>query len=219
MKNKMVTLLCIMTILITTAVVTFANQDTIRREIETDTSPESADLIEQMINGQADYSVGNDIVLNPGYDMDYLVNVTNVTASTPVYVRTVIAFESAGLEIDAFHEALNIVLDQNWSYTSNNEYISMKLDGVDYYMLVATYPASLNGGQTTPSNLLSIGFESAVSSEIAALFGEEYSIMVESQAVQTDGWANNTGSLDDINEILNIAFGKITSTNHPFDDN
>lgn len=145
MKNKIVTLLCIITILITTAVVALGgNRQTMAISENTDRLFE----IDQMVDGRVVDESTNVELLYPmvgdvskaqtetryingdGYSFatnanikDRVVTAKNVakagTSGEPVFVRTLFAFESGGLTLEGFHKFMHININASkGDYTS-----------------------------------------------------------------------------------------------------
>lgn len=138
-----------------------------------------------------------------------------------VFVRTVFAFEAADLDINKFHEIMYIKLNQDvytddrtvcWDYPADTKWIEMTDGGKRYYMLVATYCKPLSANMTTSPSLLKVGFESSATNESLKVFGDTYEMMAKTQAISVSSYAEGTAP----NYALNDAFGKITSTNHPW---
>ena len=145
MKNKIVTLLCILAILITTAVITLADERTkmafnegsnIKFELDqmieghVNTDPDHVEWLYPMIGAISDSAAATRIIngheyifaTNPNVK-DQIVTVKNKpingTDGEPVFVRTVFAFETGGLKLSEFHEFMHININ-----ASNGDYIS-----------------------------------------------------------------------------------------------
>ncbi len=149
--------------------------------------------------------------------VDKFVFVKN-TGNTPAYVRTLIAFEMGSLSLDesklmtrkSYHGAWNI-----------KEAIEVTIDGKNYAVYEYVYQGFkgthtdgvLPAGATTPCSLAQVYLNSAATNEtVEKLDGNKngtYDILVVSQAVQADGFADAETALD-------TAFGDITTTNHPW---
>ena len=75
--------------------------------------------------------------------------------------------------------------------------------------MVATYQNALKPGNQSHPSLLQVVMTHNATNEDMELLGDTYEILVVSQAVQTEGFANAETALD-------TAFGEITTTNHPW---
>ncbi len=229
MKNKIVTLLCIMTILITTAVVALGGN---RQPYDIDTaSADGVDVVQHLQKYGTDSTLvdveDSDVIYPAAGEYNASDRITTVTNNTvvetgapDVYVRTIFAFEAADLTIAEFHDVMYLMLNQDmsgenrtvcWDYPADTDWISMTCDGQNYYMLVATYCRPLANATTAPS-LLKVGFESTAEGEVLESFGATYEMMVKTQAVEASGFTSG----ETPSEALDAAFGAITSTNHPW---
>lgn len=85
------------------------------------------------------------------------------------------------------------------------------IDGVRYWVEVATYKNILAAGNQSHPSLLQVVLTHNATNEDMELLGDTYEILVASQAVQADGFA-------DAETALNAGFGDITTTNHPWAD-
>lgn len=134
--------------------------------------------------------------------LDKFVTVKN-TGNTNAYVRTVIAFEGDPINGKDIHVVANG--DNNtgvdWEFIEE-----IKIDGVRYDVIVFTYENVLKAGETTVPSLKQVYMDHTCGNEDAAKYGRTYDILVLSQAVQADGFAN-------AKEALNEAFGEITKDN------
>lgn len=162
MKNKIVTLLCIIAILITTGVVALGGN---RQAATFSENTDSLFEIEQIVDGRVVDESTNVEWLYPmvgtvsdsastikdidGKNYSFATNANvkerivrakNVpisgTSGEPVFVRTVFAFETGGLTLDEFHESMHININ-----SSKGDYISQWtwLDNDDWvYVKVGT---------------------------------------------------------------------------------
>lgn len=145
MKNKIVTLLCILAILITTAVVALGgnrqaatfSEDTerlfeIEQIVEGRVVDESSNVewLYPMVGAVSDSATTTRIIDGKGYSFatnanvkDRVVTAKNVakaeTSGEPVFVRTVFAFETGGLTLEEFHKFMHININ-----ASNGDYVS-----------------------------------------------------------------------------------------------
>lgn len=147
--------------------------------------------------------------------VDKIVTVTNEEGSEPAYVRTIIAFETvrsykegSSTEFTDLHKHFFGVLG-DFKYLDT--YITV--GGTEYILAVKTYGVAVAPGDTTNPSLKQFFLSPDAGNEVAGWFGEEYNILVLSQAAQTAGFVdkNNDGTAAD--EALNAAFGEITAAN------
>lgn len=233
MKNKIITLLCIMAILITTAVVALGGN---RQAYDINTaSTDGVGVVQHLQkygtnNTLVDVDNSDTIypVAGEQYALDRITTVTNNTVvgageNPDVYVRTVFAFEAADLTINEFHDIMYLKLNQDissenrtvcWDYPADTEWIPMTYNGQNYYMLVATYCKPLINTTTAPS-LLKVGFESAATNETLAVFGNTYEMMVKTQAVAVSSCDSSLAP----DAAMDSTLGAITSDNHPWKSN
>lgn len=129
-------------------------------------------------------------------ELDKYVSVEN-TGASDAYVRTVFAFE--GTEIgDIIHLIKN---ETEWDWETLDTPIT--IGGVDYTILVATYPEVLAAGDTTPYSLMNLYMDKKAGNDDVAAYGNTYDVLVQSQAVQTENMP------EDPSEALNAAFGEV----------
>ena len=217
MKNKIVTLLCILTILITTGIVA-ANSDGVQHTVNGD--PQQSILIEQVFCDAYGNPIVNDTEpLMPGHLKNRCVSVRNIS-NTPVFVRTVFAFEAGNLTLEQFHRDFEIQINSGenaeWQWIDNNDWKSTKWDGKNYFVTSATYKSALTAGSATQASLLEFGLAVDATNGTVEQFNDNYTLMVCSQAVQADGWKIDGNNIDStnagteqINRILDKAFGQI----------
>ena len=155
---------------------------------------------------------------------DKIVTVEN-TGKSDAYVRTIYAFEAGSKTIAEWDELIkfsDFMTEQGvWSVT---EIGIAEIDGNNYVLYEYIYNGgahlggvhangALPAGETTYCGLAQIYMTAAATNEdVEALDGNNngcYDILVFSQAVQTNGFANAESALD-------TAFGNITTTNHPW---
>ena len=153
--------------------------------------------------------------------IDKFVFVKN-TGESECYYRTVIAVESpkgakAGISTNT-NSYPSFDWDQDkegnqYGEGSANIISDVEIDGVNYYLMVATYTDPLKPNEISRPSLLQAYMDKEVTNEEYKMFGDEINILVATQATQT-------GSVDgktDAQSILNAAFGgPITDTNHPW---
>ena len=144
--------------------------------------------------------------------VDKFVTVTNTGASA-AYVRTVIAYEGDvinGQDIHVVHNDINSSNPEEGGAFAATDYIeNVIIDGVRYDLIVYTYKVALQPGETTIPSLKQVYMDKTCGNEECAKYGETYDILVVSQAIQADGFA-------DAVTALNEGFGEITDKAHPW---
>ena len=169
---------------------------------------------------QVDSYGGMQVFFAASNAQDKFVTVEN-TGKTDAYIRTLVAIEcgdgNANLVGSSFH----------FTWTNNRIGI-IEIDGNKYYLTEYVYNGAqlsdgswrhgngiLPAGDTSYPNLSQVYLHSAATNEdCEALDGNDngtLDILVFSQAVQADGFADATTALD-------AAFGDITTANHPWSD-
>lgn len=131
--------------------------------------------------------------------IDKFVFVEN-TGKTDAYYRTIIAVESPEDNTAAIH--LNTTGNSRFAWESLG---NITVDGVRYDLKVATYNEVLTPGEISRPSLLQIFLDPSATNEDCATFGTTWDVLVLSQAVQADGFANAATALD-------TAFGKVSET-------
>lgn len=134
--------------------------------------------------------------------MDKMVFVEN-TGKSDAYFRTILAFECPeGITIGEPANGAEIMTNTNGSTVYDWDNIGfITIDGVRYLVEVATYQNALKPGNQSHPSLLQVVMTHNATNEDMALLGDTYDILVLSQAVQTNGFANAQTALD-------TAFGK-----------
>ncbi len=159
---------------------------------------------------------------------DKFVFVEN-TGKSDAYVRTFVAFEQGSMTEEEFEAAVGYNINKGF-WTWENVAYGVKIkdaDGVEgtYAIKVATYKGNADGtvhkdgilpaGETTRPSLLQVLLYSTVTNEdVDAIDGngnDTYDILVFSEAVQTEGFA-------DAATALNTAFGDTAEGYHPWDE-
>ncbi len=173
----------------------------------TDYTAEANDLFfwgDYVYSGTAGNGLWNDDKL--ANVMDKMVFVEN-TGKSDAYFRTIIAFECPeGMEYSEGSDK-EFMMNVNGSTVYNWEdggYIT--LNGVRYFVMVATYQNTLKPGAQSHPSLLQVVMTHNATNEDMELLGDTYEILVFSQAVQEAGFA-------DAETALNTAFGPITTSN------
>lgn len=150
------------------------------------------------VNG-GEYKVFTDELKNV---VDKIVTVNNVGKSE-AYIRTVVAIEAPDYD------------PNDWIHINHNSdgvamtWFKAQIDGVEYCIFVFTYEDALAAGAKSAPSLMQVFLDSKAGNEFCAQFGETWDILVASQAVQADGFANAETALD-------AAFGAVTAANHPW---
>ena len=141
--------------------------------------------------------------------IDKVITVTN-TGTESAYIRTIIAFETQRHYVEnsstEFTDLHDVYLGVNGSFDYLDMYIT--INGVEYCLAAYTYEGAsgdgkIAAGETTESSLRQFFLSPEAGNEFYELFGEQYDILVVSQAVQTEGFENAESA-------LNAAFGEIT---------
>lgn len=157
---------------------------------------------------------------------DKFVTVEN-TGLSDAYVRTIFAFEIGSFTVSEFNNVIKTssFMTQQGVWNVNGIGIAT-IDGNNYYVYEYIYNGgkSLGGvhengvlpaGDTTYPSLAQVYMTGyATNEDCENIDGNKngtYDILVFSQAVQTEGFANSETALD-------TAFGDITTTNHPWTD-
>lgn len=146
--------------------------------------------------------------------VDKFVTVEN-TGHNDVYVRTLVALERGSFTDQQFDELIGIsYYDAGWILESVVN--TTTIDGYNYQVLEFVFKGRNNeagvlaAGDITQPSLCQVYLGAAATNELcAAVDGDGdalYDILVLSQAVQADGWANAQTALD-------TAFGDVTDAN------
>ncbi|MBQ3166278.1 MAG: hypothetical protein IJC01_02965, partial [Clostridia bacterium] len=148
------------------------------------------------VNG-TEYKVFDDGLKNV---VDKIVTVNN-TGKSDAYVRTLVAIEAPDGDPDNL-----IHLNYNGTDVTSSGNFMIEIDGVDYYVTAYTYKEALAGGKKSAPSLMQVFLDKKTTNEDCAKFGDAWEILVLSQAVQTNGFA-------DAQTALNTAFGEVTDAN------
>ena len=159
--------------------------------------------------GKENYTSG---IWNPNEinnEVDKMVFVEN-KGDYDAYVRTVIAFEAGNYTtLDEFNAKMHLNLnetDWDWEWTQT----PVKIGEGNYFIATATYNKVLAPGALTEISLSQIALDPSATNEDVAAFGDTYQVLVQSQAIQADGF-------DDPHIALTEGFGVITVDNTPFE--
>ena len=142
-------------------------------------------------------------------EVDKMVFVKN-KGDWDAYVRTVFAFEAGSYtDLDAYLADVHLNLnDTDWTWEWVETPITIG-DGT-YFVATATYNKVLEPGKLTEISLSQIALDSSVTNEDVAGFGDTFQVLVQSQAVQADGFADAPTALEE-------AFGVIPPE-YPFEN-
>ena len=141
-------------------------------------------------------------------EIDKMVFVKN-TGDYDAHVRSVFAFEAApDWSFDDFESKVHLNLnDTNWTW----EWIEtpVSIGEGSYFVAVATYNDVLKPGAFTEISLSQIALDSSATNEDLKALGDTYNVLVKSQAIQADGFADAATG-------LNEGFGAVTADAVPF---
>lgn len=152
--------------------------------------------------------------------IDKFVFVKN-TGSYDAYVRTVFAFEAGNLTVEEFDKMMHFNTNgSNWDTAfSSDELIPATIDGVNYYIAVATYKRNggvVTPGETTRPSLLQFYLDPEATNETVESFGDTYDVLVISQAAQVEGFEDVDGDGMTADDALDRAFGAINENQNPW---
>ena len=140
--------------------------------------------------------------LYPGTEISKIVTVKN-TGKSDCYFRTLIAFED--IDSDTFGIGFPISeFGYRWSWGAPEA--TIEIDGVTYQVYEALYTKALVVGETSPASLTKVEFKTTCTNGDMEALGDTYDILVLSQAVQVEGFADAQTALD-------TAFGDVTDEN------
>ncbi len=148
-------------------------------------------------------------------EVDKMVFVEN-EGDYDAYVRTVFAFEAGNYStLDAFNAKVHLNLnttDWDWEWTP----APVKIGEGTYFVATATYNKVLAPGMLTEISLSQIALDSSATNDDVAGLGDTYQVLVQSQAVQVDGFQNDMDELVNAKTALNEAFGTIPTADNKF---
>ena len=145
-------------------------------------------------------------------EVDKMVFVKN-KGDYDAYVRSVIAFEANGYTPEEFKKLFHLNInetDWSWEWVPTTVAIPGADGNTNYVVAVATYNKVLEPGKLTEISLSQIALDSIADNADIEGFGDTYQVLVKSQAIQADGFA-------DPGTALNEGFGEITADNIPWD--
>ncbi len=163
--------------------------------------------------GKEDFTSG---IWNPdeiNNELDKMVFVKN-TGDYDAYVRSVFAFEANGYTLDQFRELFHLNINEtDWTWEWVETPVSLPDENgnpANYIIATATYNKVLKPGQLTEISLSQIALDPTAGNADIEGFGDLYQVLVNSQAIQADGFT-------DADSALNEGFGEITENNVPFE--
>jgi len=151
--------------------------------------------------GKENYTSGIWNPQNINNELDKMVFVKN-KGDFDAHVRSVFAFEAGKYETLADYLAdvhLNLnETDWTWEWSEP----PVEIGGGKYFIATATYNKVLAPGALTEISLSQIALDPTVTNEDVAGFGDTFQVLVQSQAVQADGF-------EDADSALTEAFGEL----------
>ena len=141
--------------------------------------------------------------------VDDIVTVKNVSTDeeTLSFVRTVFAFPV--FSDGQTHLYLNFHKPEN---VENLEGILTEISGQKYMLYVYNYDTQLEPGATTEPSLLQYVFDKEVTTAQFDEFGNNYRVLITSQAVQVNGFSS-------LADAFGVAFSNVTANSHPWTEN
>ncbi len=151
--------------------------------------------------------------------VDKFVSVTNIGESD-AYVRTLFAIEVGENEMAAPY--LHLVMNGpnvtegptwqwNWIKDEYGEYVTAEIEGSVYRFYEAVYTGILKPGETTIPSLKQVYLDKEATNEVVESLGEDFKIIVLSQAIQTKGFEGITSKMrtvvSDAKYALDEGFG------------
>lgn len=136
--------------------------------------------------------------LYPGCEVSKIVSVKNIGKSD-AYFRTLIAFESVDSDTFGISFPIDDLGPYSWSWGMPEAVI--EVDGVTYEVYEALYKNVLTPNETSTASLTKVELAATATNEDMEQLGKTYDILVLSQAVQVEGFA-------DAKTALETAFGK-----------
>ncbi len=149
--------------------------------------------------------------------IDKFVFVKNIGASQ-AYCRTLIALECPDDVTygTTYSTEVDIMLNLNntgiqWTGLNENEALFVNIDGTRYQVLVATYTDTVKAGETSMPSLLQVVMTDNATNREALAMGEDYKILVLTQACQTTTFidADGVADIDKAANALNTCFKEI----------
>ncbi len=151
---------------------------------------------EKLEVGDGEYKVFTDDLKNV---IDKIVTVTN-TGKSEAYVRTIIALEAPDYDpANLIHVNVNGDLE-------NTAWTPVEINDVEYVYSVFTYEKALAPNETSAPSLLQLFLDSKADNDFVKAFGDNWEVLVLSQAMQTAGF-------DSAADALNEGFGAANKEN------
>jgi len=150
--------------------------------------------------------------------MDKFVFVKN-TGTSDCYFRTIIAFECPeGVTVgDGIRDTIGT--NVNGSTIWDDEFVDyIVVDEVRYAMFEFIYTDILHPGEMAHPSLLQVAFSDKMTNEQAQLLGNNYEILVFSEACQIENLPTGEDGKSDAEAALDEAFYDVTSDDHPWVD-
>ena len=136
---------------------------------------------------------------NINNEITKIVNVMN-TGSEDAYIRTIFAFETGVIYKEGTEEIYGYIHDEylgvngtmDFLFTDAEKKVPMiiTVNGVNYALAVCTYADAVKPGHETTSSMRQFFLSPNAGNEFQQLVGEQYDILVLTQAVQVSGFAN-----------------------------
>lgn len=121
--------------------------------------------------------------------VDKIVTVNN-TGKSDAYIRTIVAIEAPDYDPE---DLIHINYNKDINISSP---ICTEIDGVDYVLFVFTYEEALKAGEKSVPSLMQVFLDSKTTNEDCASFGDNWEILVMTQAVQAAGFPDAKTALD-----------------------
>ena len=141
--------------------------------------------------------------------VDKIVTVKN-TGKSDAYVRTIIAFETDNAEDNTTWNKMYQIVNRNKQTVIQSVMEYVEINGKGYLVLMYTYKDALGAGETSMPSLKQVYMPKETTNEdceaVDANNNGLFDILVLSQAVQTNGFADSTTA-------LNTAFGELNAEN------
>ena len=154
------------------------------------------------VNG-TEYIVFHEDVANV---IDKIVTVKN-TGKSDAFVRTIVALEAPGYDAENYIH-VNSNTDDVLQYTA---WAPVIIDGIEYIYRVFTYNKALTPNEISAPSLMQLFLDPLADNDYCEKFGDTWEVLVVSQAVQADGFADAETALD-------AAFGEVSAASHPWMD-
>ncbi len=179
-------------------VMTVGTMDIVQNEYDADGNPFNEDIFDAKPIVPAVY---DDLTDSTAVENPYTktVTVTN-NANIDIYARTLVAFEDSGDITDLLH----FNYDDCVTFDPAAVLDDVVINGTKYAVVTLTYNEKIARETESCESLQSFFFDKTAEDEDFAEVGEDYDILVISQAVQADGFADPTVALD-------AAFGEVNA--------